>query len=148
PIGMTSVHVTLTTPDGDIAQQCNFNVVVTDSQPAQLVCPHNITVGNDAGQCGALVTYDMPMFVDNCPMPPDWEILCSPASGSFFHQGMTTVTCAVFDGSDVLQTQCSFTVTVNDTEPPTVTCPPDRSVTIDPGQCTASVPFSATAHDN
>ena len=43
---------------------------------------------------------------------------CSPASGSFFPKGTTTVTCTTTAGPS-----CSFTVTVNDTQPPTITCP-------------------------
>jgi hypothetical protein len=43
---------------------------------------------------------------------------------------------------------CSFTVTVNDVQPPTVNCPGDLLVTNGPNQCGATVGFNVTASDN
>src|SRR5215510_2901130 len=73
--------------------------------------PANITVGNDPGQCGANVPYSDPSFTGSCG-----TITCLPASGSFFALGTTTVTC-----TSQANTRTSFTVTVNDTEAPSVT---------------------------
>jgi hypothetical protein len=80
-----------------------------------LSCPSNIVQDNDPGQCGAIVNYPAPTFSGNCGM-----VTASQASGTFFPVGTTTVTVTGtrFDGST---TSCSFTVTVNDTESPTVT---------------------------
>jgi len=44
--------------------------------------------------------------------------------------------------------QCSFTVTVNDCENPTVQCPANVTVCNAPGQCSAVVNFVATGTDN
>ena len=52
-----------------------------------------------------------------------------------FPKGMTTVTWTVVDTSGNLAT-CQQTVTVNDTEAPTITCPADLTTTNDPGLCT------------
>src|SRR5262249_11853346 len=60
--------------------------------------------------CGATVNYPDPSFTGSCG-----TITCLPASGSFFALGTTTVTC-----TSQANTTTSFTVTVNDTEPPTV----------------------------
>jgi hypothetical protein len=76
-----------------------------------IATPANITTGNDLGQCGANVSYPDPSFTGSCG-----TITCLPASGSFFALGTTTVTC-----TSQASTSTSFTVTVNDTEPPTVT---------------------------
>ena len=105
-----------------------------------IICPADITQSNDAGQCGAVVTYSAPTGDgSNCG-----TISCSPASGSFFAIGTTAVTCDSTAGPT-----CSFNVTVNDTEIPTLTTPPNVSVSNDPGQCSASVnPGTATAGDN
>jgi hypothetical protein len=54
---------------------------------------------------------------------------CTPASGTVFPKGSTTVTCNVSDASGNAATPCSFTVTVNDTQPPTITCPANISTT-------------------
>ncbi len=78
-------------------------------------CPANITQSNDLNQCGALVTYP-------APTPGGTRcgtLSCSPASGSFFPVGTTTVTCT----ASTTGASCTFTVTVNDTQPPTITCP-------------------------
>jgi hypothetical protein len=79
-----------------------------------ITCPANITQANDPNQCGAVVNYPPPTPVgSDCG-----TITCSPASGSFFPVGATTVTCTSTAGPT-----CTFTVTVQDTQPPVITCP-------------------------
>ena len=107
-----------------------------------ITCPANITKANDTNQCGAVVTYPAPTPVGSgCG-----TITCSPASGSFFPKGTTTVSCNAAAGPS-----CSFTVTVNDTQPPTITCPAPIAVAAAP-TCppagSATVNFTATALDN
>ena len=79
--------------------------------PCVVVCPTNVTKGNDPGLCGAVVNYAAPVPSASCS-----TVTCSPVSGSFFPVGTTTVTCTDTGGSS-----CSFTVTVNDTEAPVIT---------------------------
>ena len=43
---------------------------------------------------------------------------------------------------------CSFTVTVTDSENPTIACPANIIVSNDPGQCGASVTYNVTSGDN
>ncbi|MFE4706814.1 HYR domain-containing protein [Peribacillus simplex] len=109
-------------------------------------CPPNMTVSNDLGQCGAIVEYPPPTVSDECSL--GFTFSCTPPSGSFFPVGSNTVTCTVIDpcgGS----ASCSFTVTVNDTEPPTITCPGNITVNNDPCQSGAIVNFQPpTASDN
>jgi len=81
--------------------------------PCQITCPANVSKSNDPNQCGAVVTYPAPTTSGTCG-----TVTCSPASGSFFPKGTTTVTCSTTAGPS-----CSFTVTVNDTQPPSITCP-------------------------
>ncbi len=73
--------------------------------------------------------------------PATTTMLQGLASGSVFPIGVTTVEYQVSDGGTDVQS-CSFTVTVNDTEAPTMTCPANITVNTDPGQCTAVVSFS------
>ena len=84
-----------------------------------ITCTTNITVSNDPGRCGAIVNYPPPTVVDACPL--GFTASCAPASGSFFPIGTTTVTCTVTDPCGGTAT-CSFTITVFDTEPPTICC--------------------------
>src|SRR5262249_15820486 len=75
-----------------------------------LTCPTDITVPNDPDQCGAVVNYTTPSGA-GCG-----AVTCDHSSGSFFPVGTTTVTCTSFAGPT-----CSFKVTVNDTQGPTIT---------------------------
>jgi hypothetical protein len=79
-----------------------------------LSCPPNVTVSNTPGQCGAIVNFPAPAYTGNCGV-----VTTTPASGSFFPVGTTTV---VVKGQrlDGTSDTCSFTVRVNDTEPPAV----------------------------
>src|SRR5258707_1916234 len=72
-------------------------------------------------------------------------VACTPASGSTFALGNTTVTCTAKDAANNTGT-CSFTVTVHDTTAPTVSCPSDmvKEATSAAG---AVATFTATASD-
>jgi hypothetical protein len=114
-------------------QTCTFTVTVNDTQPPTITCPANVTQSNDTNQCGAVVNYPSPTASDNCPGVG--APTCAPASGSFFPVGTTTVTCNVSDASGNTAS-CSFTVTVNDTQPPTITCPANQTIIADQTACT------------
>ncbi len=74
-------------------------------------------------------------------------ITCSHESGDVFPVGTTTVTCSTVDaGGNAVS--CSFTVTVNDTEAPTVVCPDDLIVNSDEDICGAVVEFEVGLLDN
>jgi uncharacterized repeat protein (TIGR01451 family) len=78
--------------------------------PCVVSCPSNINVQADAGQAGAVVSYETPSSAGDCGAPPVGEtsaVSCSQASGTFFPVGTTLVTCAGQSGD-----ACSFTVTV------------------------------------
>lgn len=122
PIGTTTVTCTATDGAGNTAT-CTFTVTVNDTQPPSITCPANITKPNDTNQCGAAVTYPNPTVSDNCPNP---TFNCSPASGSFFPVGTTTVTCTAKDAANNMAS-CTFTVTVQDTQPPAITCPANKT---------------------
>jgi hypothetical protein len=142
---------------------CSFTVTVNDTQPPQITCPANITQGTDANQCQAVVNYPAPTVTDNCTAPSSsttakkkqqtaagsgFTVICTPPSGSAFAKGVTTVNCTVADASQN-QSSCSFTVTVNDTQAPSIACPANKTQNNDPNQCGAVVSYAnATATDN
>ncbi|MCW5925117.1 MAG: HYR domain-containing protein [Saprospiraceae bacterium] len=121
---------------------CSFTVTVLDPVEPTITCPSNTTVDNNAGLCGAYVTYSFPYFGDNCP-GYSLTLLEGPNSGDLFDVGVTTVAFEVSDdaGNAVA---CSFTVTVLDVEKPVIaTCPADRAVPTSSngeGDCTGLVP--------
>lgn len=90
-----------------------------------LNCPANIITSNDPNQCGAVVNYAAPTSNGDCG-----TLACSPVSGSFFPVGATNVTCSSQSGSG-----CSFTVTVNDTQKPTINCPALVTAVTDQNVC-------------
>ncbi len=102
-----------------------------------LECPANITQDNDADQCGAIVTFTT-TGEEACG-----TVTCDPPSGSFFNVGTTNVHCTSPAGPT-----CDFTVTVNDTQNPTISCPADITVDAVAGTCAANVSFSVGVSDN
>jgi hypothetical protein len=109
--------------------------------PCSLTCPANVTVNNTAGQCGASVTLPPVTATGACG-----NITYSPASGSFFPIGNTTVTVTSQSGST-----CSFIVRVVDAQPPTTTCPGNQTRSTNLNACTytaVGTEFDATATDN
>lgn len=142
--GTTTVICTATngiSPDAT----CSFTVTVNDAQAPTINCPTNISTNTDPNQCGAAVTYATPTASDNCAGVG--TVTCSPASGSVFAKGTTTVNCTVSDAANNTNS-CSFTVTVNDTQAPAINCPSNITQGTDPNQCSAVVTYSATVNDN
>jgi hypothetical protein len=135
--GTTTVTATATDAVGNMAS-CTFTVTVNDTQPPVITCPANITQVTDPGKCTAVVNYALPVVSDNCP--GFGTPVCNPPSGSTFLKGITTVTATATDASGNT-TSCTFTVTVNDTQPPAITCPSNLSVAQDKDQCTALVTY-------
>lgn len=127
PVGATTVTCT-----SSLGPTCTFTVTVQDTQPPSITCPANITQATDPNLCTAVVTFSLPTVSDNCPGVG--TPLCNPPSGSAFPQGTTTVTCSVMDAVNNTAS-CSFTVTVIDTQPPSITCPANVSAVTDQNAC-------------
>ncbi len=103
-------------------------------------CPAPIVVSNDAGVCGAMVTYTAPVGTDNCAS--NTVQTAGLPSGSVFPVGTTTNTFVVTDASNNTAT-CSFDVVVTDNENPMITCPAPIVVNTDAGVCGATVTYTA-----
>lgn len=139
PIGTTQVCCTATDDSGNPAECC-FNVVVTDGTPPTITCPPSITAEcTDAD--GATVTYTVTAS-DTCD--PNPTITCTHASGSHFPDGTTQVCCTATDDAGN-SSECCFDVTVVDTTPPTITCPPD--ITVNVRDVNTPVTFEPTVSD-
>ncbi len=148
-VGITTVTCTASDASPDSSNStCSFTVTVQDTQaPTLSTCPTNITVPNTTNQCSAVVSYTAPTATDNCGTP---TVLCSPASGTLFNVGVTTVTCTASDASpDSPNTTCSFTITVQDTQAPAITCPANITISNTINQCSAVVTYTTpTPTDN
>ena len=140
PIGTTTVTHLVTDAAG-LTAECSFTVTVVGVSPS-ITCPVNINVNNTIGQCGAAVTFAATETVGI----PASVITYSPASGSNFPVGTTTVTATATNA--VGSSSCTFDVTVNDAEAPVITCAANISVASNIGCATAVTVGTATATDN
>jgi len=118
--------VTCTAKDkADNEATAGFEVTVRDTTKPELALPPDIITAEATSKDGAVVDYDASAtdLLDG-PITPD----CSPASGSTFGLGETTVSCSATDKAGNKATG-SFEVTVQDTTPPTLRgMPKDQTV--------------------
>lgn len=131
--------VTSTTPDPvnpDFDNNTSSAEVEVGNAPCQLTTPANITVSADAGQAGAVVTFDTPTGTGDCGTPTTGEngeaipaISCNAASGSFFPVGTSTVICSAQTGAAV-----SFQVTVDNPGALRISLNGPQSETLECGQ--------------
>jgi uncharacterized repeat protein (TIGR01451 family) len=117
---------------------------VNDTTAPVISCPASITTSNDAGQCSATVNPGTATATDNCDSTPtitgtrsDSQPLTAP-----YPKGTTTITWRATDDAGNYS-ECTQTVTVNDTENPTISCPGNITKNNDPGQCSAVVTYTA-----
>jgi hypothetical protein len=150
--GVTQVTFSATNDCGTAT--CQFNVTVVDNQPPVLTCPASIVQPNSLNQCGRTVGYGHTLS-DNCASPVLTYTMSGAVTGSgagsgsstYFPVGTTTVVLNATDGTNAVQ--CSFMVTINDTQLPGISCPASVSVSNTPGQCGATVIYATpTASDN
>lgn len=138
--GTTTVSCTTQDAAHNIASG-SFSVSVTDTTPPVLTLPADLST-NATSAAGAVVTFSA-SAIDNV----DGAVAanCTPASGSTFPIGTTTVSCSAQDAHHNVATG-DIHVTVSDTTPPVLTLPADISV-----QATSTsgaiVNYTATAKD-
>jgi hypothetical protein len=117
---------------------------LVDTEAPVVSCPLDIVQVNDDRACGARVFYNV-TATDNCTANP--AISSSPASGSLFAVGTTTVSSTATDDAGHSST-CTFTVMVRDVEQPEINCGPAIIVNNDIGSCGAVINLPTTATDN
>ncbi len=134
-----TIPVSLTVTDSsNNTAGCTVTFTVNDNDAPNLTCPNNIVQGNTLNTCQAAVSFTLPTPTDNCTGA---TLLSSHTSGSSFNVGTTTVLLTATDGANN-STSCSFTVTVNDTQPPTAVCPSNITQPAGAGQCSAVVSYT------
>jgi len=148
PKGTTTIHWTATDSSGNSAS-CDQTVTVNDNENPAITCPANITRSTDPGTCSASIDPGTPTATDNCGTPTvtgtrsDSQPLSAP-----YPKGTTTIHWTATDSSGN-SSSCDQAITVNDTEPPAITCPANITASTEPGTCAAHVvPGTATATDN
>lgn len=129
-IGTTTVNCSANDGHGNTASG-NFTVVVKlvdQTAPVFTGTPSNRQVEAN-GPAGSVVNFPIPTATDALDGPIA-TVVCTPASGSTFPLGTTTVTCTASDSHGNTGT-ASFSVSVIDTTKPTLTVPSDRTVYAD-----------------
>ena len=142
PVGINTVVYRATDPSGN-SSTCSFTVTVKDVTPPTITCPANQIAGTDPGECGAVRTYATPSAADNCSIQ-SITLLSGKASGAFYPVGTTTNVWRATDPASN-SASCSFTITIQDTEKPVVTCPPAITKPNDANQCGRQIDYLGNA---
>jgi hypothetical protein len=133
---------------GVSASCTSVEVKIDDIGPVITESPRDTVVANTTGQCGAIVSYELPKGEDTCSDTVFVKLISGLAPGSFFPVGITEVK---YELSDTLKnkTLLSFKVKVEDKELPAISCPKDTIVNNNPGKCGAIVKYTVpTGTDN
>jgi hypothetical protein len=139
--GTTTIACTATDSHGNVALM-TFTITVVDTTPPAVTVPANVTL-QATSPAGAVYSFTASALdtVDGALTPS-----CTPASGSTFAIGTTTVTCSAADNSGNTGSR-DFTVAVVDTVKPVLLVPANISTLVTPGGTTASVTYTASATD-
>lgn len=142
PAGTTTVCWTATDKNGNTATAFQ-TIIVKDVQPPVINAISNINKNTDVNVCGATVNFAA-SATDECG---NVVITYSKNPGTVFPTGNTIVIITAKDGSGNTTTS-NFTVTVSDSQIPTVTPPANVAITTNSNNVSASIvnlgtPFTA-----
>ncbi|GAA2018516.1 hypothetical protein GCM10009740_02940 [Terrabacter terrae] len=139
-LGKSTVRCAATDKAGNAASG-SFTVTVQDTTAPDLTVPDPITV-EATGPDGAAADFAVSAsdLVDGAVKP-----VCDATSGSTFPLGTTTVHCSATDAAGN-EDRAGFTVTVQDTTPPTITVPADMVLEAT-GPDGATATYTAEAED-
>jgi hypothetical protein len=144
----TLVTLTATDPSGN-ARSCSFTQTVNDNIAPALTCPGNQVLNLNNSCFATIPNYtSLVTSIENCFYSTGVSYTQSPVVGTTLN-GPATITITGTDESGNIGT-CSFNITVQDATNPTITCPPNSSVSLS-SSCTYVLPdlsSSAVFSDN
>jgi hypothetical protein len=138
-LGATTVGLGAADAAGNMAY-ASFSVTVQDTTPPDITAPANV-VAEATSATGAEVSFAVPAAADL--VSGSVPVVASPASGSTFALGATTVALSAADAAGNAAA-ASFSVTVQDTTPPAIT-PPANIVAEATSAAGAAVSFTVPA---
>ena len=155
--GTYDVCLTVTDASGTCIGSTMMSItVIKDNVPPILTCPvGNVQLNTNPEYCYAF--YGGVSATDNCGVVQSITCVLSGATtGTFtnvaqiqYNKGVTSLTCTATDDSGNVSAPCMFTVTVFDSEPPGIVCPPSISVAANQCDNGAVVNFlPPTIYDN
>ncbi|MDX6485829.1 MAG: hypothetical protein QOF43_982 [Gaiellaceae bacterium] len=142
-LGTDSFNYVSRYADGSLALATATITVVPDTTSPTIATPP-VVVAEAAGAGGAIVTWPAPTASD--PDDAAGPVTCSPASGSPFPLGTSTVSCSSTDSHGLTGT-AEFSVVVLDRTPPTIVCPGALTVESNAPGGAHVIPADATASD-
>lgn len=140
-LGTVTVTCSATDARGN-TDEVTFTVTVEDTTAPDVTAPDDIVGIEATSGAGATVTF---IATASDLVDGDLTVTCSPASGSTFALGTTTVDCEATDAAGNIGS-AAFTVQVVDTTAPALTLPDDL-IAEATGPSGAPVGWSASAND-
>lgn len=126
-IGPHTIHIEAS--DGTNTETKDITLIVTDQTAPAITCPASVVTNSDSGSCTATVDPGTATANDNCDTSPtivgtrsDSQPLNAP-----YPKGTTIITWSATDDAGNTSS-CNQSVTVNDNEPPTISCPANITV--------------------
>jgi hypothetical protein len=108
---------------------CSFTVTISDNQlPTIENMPADRVVETDEGECTATVFWEEPAASDNCTPAGHIFIESTASPGSSFPVGATRVFYSAADAMGNESSTLSFTIAVEDREPPNLKLPANLSI--------------------
>jgi hypothetical protein len=146
PLGTTPVVLSITDSKG-ASSQCNAIIQVVDTTPPAITCPADVTVNNTPGLCAANVPIIPAVASDNCSTATVSGVRSDGQSfTAAYPVGSTMITWTATDTAGN-HSSCAQRITVNDTEPPTLSVPlPITTEFTDENG--SAVLFAVTSSDN
>ena len=144
-VGVNNLVLTVLDVNGN-SSTCSSVFTLTDSSnPIFTYVPSNISENAVSNLCGRVITYDLPIFDDNCGVSMSQTDLSGLTTGDIFPVGVTTQTYSVTDNSGN-SISASFTITIVDDQVPVITnCPANITLNSSSSNCGASVTWTPPA---
>jgi 6-phosphogluconolactonase (cycloisomerase 2 family) len=122
------------------ADDATFKLTVKDTEAPMIFQQPDIVIATELNQCSAKVNFTVNAG-DNCSAP---TLISDYNSGAEFPKGKTTVHIKATDKAGN-EANYSFTITVADTQAPTINCQADLNVNNELNKCGATVNYSLPA---
>ncbi len=123
------------------SEQCFFQITLNDTTAPNLSCPFNQVETVEENCRISVPDYrSMATISDNCTSLGDLIVTQTPSVGTIL-SGDGTVQLITITATDENSnsSQCTFQINLEDTSPPSVTCPANQNIIAD-ATCTATIP--------